>query len=259
MGNRGAVLVTRPSGQSAALCDAVRAKGLMAFSLPLLELQGLPEMPPEALSHLNQLDTYQHLIFISGNAVRFGMEKIRARWSVMPSSIQVYAMGSGSKAALSTYGVTATTASPAMTTESLLSLGSLQAVRRQKVLIVKGVGGRRTLREELSKRGAKVDDLVCYRRLCPQVAAGDIAKKLSSWQIGLILISSGEGLCNLLTLLSPAETTNVCSIALVVPSRRIARMAEEAGFTTVYTAKNASNKAMLEAVERSGLMSETSQ
>ncbi len=259
MGSRGAVLVTRPSGQSAILCDAVRAKGFLAFSQPLLELQGLPELRPEALSHLNHLDTYQHLIFISGNAVRFGMEKILARWPVIPSNIQVYAMGNGSKAALSAYGVTAISASPAMTTESLLSLESLLAVQRQKVLIVKGVGGRVTLREELSKRGAKVDDLVCYRRLCPQVAPGDMAEKLLRWQIGLILISSGEGLCNLLTLLSPTETTNVCSVAVVVPSRRIARMAEEAGFTTVYTAKNASNKAMLEMVERSGLMSETRQ
>jgi len=252
-----AVLVTRPSGQAADLCDALSSRGYKAFSQPLLELRGLPELSPEAQGYINQLDNYQHLIFISGNAVRFGMDKIQAQWPQLPDGIKVYAIGDSTAAMLAEYGVEAISAGPAMTSESLLSLPQLEAVGGQNVLIVKGLGGRSALRETLSKRGALVDELACYQRLCPVLAPGELAKKLSNWKIDLILISSGEGLCNLLTLLSPAETINLYPVPVIVPSRRVARMAEDAGFTRVYTAENASNAAMLDMVEKSSSTSES--
>jgi len=257
MGNKPAVLVTRPSGQAAALCDALRDSGYKACEQPLLELLTLPELSPDAQASIENIDKYQHIIFISGNAVRFGMEQIRARWPQIPGEAQVYAIGESTAAMLHEYGVEAICAGPAMTSESLLSLPQLQAVDRQKILIVKGLGGRTALREVLSERGAAVDDLVCYQRQCPVLAPGELAAKLSNWKIELLLISSGEGLCNLLTLLSPAETINLCTVPVIVPSRRVARMAGDAGFTTVHTAENASNAAMLKMVEHSSLMSES--
>lgn len=264
MGARGAVLVTRPSGQATTLCDALSARGYEAFSQPLLELRGLPELSPEAQGHINSLGNYQHLIFISGNAVRFGMEKILALWPQIPDATQVYAIGDSTAGLLGEYGLKAISAAGAMTSESLLSLPQLslpklQSVDRQNVLIVKGVGGRSTLKEVLSERGAVVDEMACYQRVCPVLAPGELAKKLANWQIELILISSGEGLCNMLTLLSPAETINLYRVSVIVPSRRVARMAEEAGFTRVYTAENASNAAMLDMVEKSSSMSESNQ
>ena len=63
------------------------------------------------------------------------------------------------------------------------------------------------------------------------------------------MISSGEGLSNLLALLSPQETTKFTGITLLVPSDRIARMAQKAGFTRVITAENASDSAMQRALE----------
>ena len=63
------------------------------------------------------------------------------------------------------------------------------------------------------------------------------------------MISSGEGLENLRVLLSPAETTNFKHLCMIVPSLRVARMAREAGFDQVVTAENASDAAMLCALE----------
>jgi uroporphyrinogen-III synthase len=63
------------------------------------------------------------------------------------------------------------------------------------------------------------------------------------------MISSGEGLANLQMLLSVAETTKFNAISLIVPSERVARMAREAGFEQVVTARNASDVAMLRALK----------
>ncbi len=133
--------------------------------------------------------------------------------------------------------------------EGLLALPQLQEISGQRVLIIKGEGGRGAVREELGRRGARVDELACYRRDRPRYAAGEVAAKLSNWHIQVIMISSGEGLANLLTLLSQEETSKFTAIALLVPSQRIAGLAQEAGFKQVITAENASDAAMVRALE----------
>ena len=91
-------------------------------------------------------------------------------------------------------------------------------------------------------------ELACYRRAPPDLACGELARRLSQWDIGVVLISSGEGLANLLALLSPAETTKFRHITLLVPSDRVADQAHQAGFDHVLTAENASDGAMLQAL-----------
>lgn len=256
MGSKPAVLVTRPAGQSATLMDALRARGFSAFEQPLLEIQSLSGPQPQLDRTLAQLDKYQHIIFISGNAVRLGMARILAVWPQLPGDIPVYAIGYSTAEMLRGYALAPISAGEPMTSESLLAVEELQNVAGQRVLIVKGLGGRSTLAEALSLRGAEVEDFACYQRRCPVLEPGELAAKIARWEINLLLISSGEGLCNLLTLLGPAETIKLSAMPLIVPSMRVARMAEDAGFNTVYTADNASNTAMLEMVECSSLMAE---
>ena len=104
------------------------------------------------------------------------------------------------------------------------------------------------LATELTRRGAAVDELACYRRSLPELAAGELAVKLSRWNIDVIMLSSGEGLCNLQLLLSPGGTTKLKHIGLIVPSERVAHLAREAGFEQIVTAENASDTAMLRAL-----------
>jgi uroporphyrinogen-III synthase len=245
------VLVTRPRGQEATLGDALRAAGHEVFHQPLLELEPLAELPPDARRCVMDLDLYQHVIFISGNAVRFGMEWIENYWPQLPVGITWYAVGAKTAAALSECGIRALSPGADMSSEGLLALPDLQSIAGQRVLIVKGEGGREALQEALQSRGAKVDTLPCYRRRCPRLAEGELARRLKGWHIDTILISSGEGLGNLLALLSTEETTNFTGVRLLVPSARVEGMARQAGFSRVVIAANASDDAMLAALEES--------
>jgi uroporphyrinogen-III synthase len=136
-----------------------------------------------------------------------------------------------------------------MSSEGLLALPYLRNVEGQRVLIIKGEGGRDALRTELSQRGALVDELACYRRRVPDVPEGALAQQITQWEIDVIMLSSGESLANLLLLLSPAETTKFKPVGLVVPSERVADMARQAGFEHIVTAANASDTAMLRALQ----------
>lgn len=244
------VLVTRPAGAAAdSLCQAVRASGCAAYQQPLLELQPLDELSPGSRTLLLDLDRYAHIIFISGNAVRFGMGCIEDYWPQLPVGLHWYAIGAATAAQLETFGVHAQTPGKEMTSEGLLELPSLQQIAGERVLVVKGEGGRDTLRRELSGRGAQVDELPCYRRALPDLPPGALARRLAEPPIDTVLVSSGEGLANMQRLLSPAETSNVYHLNIVVPSQRVAAQARDAGFRRVITAENASDAAMVRALE----------
>ena len=250
MRSRVSVLVTRPAGAAAPLCEALSHLGYAAHHQALLELHKLAGNTPEIETCIDSLQCYQHLIFISGNAVHFGMQAILARRQRLPQDLNVYAIGQTTARLLEGFGLSVICAGAEMTSESLLALQPLQQVYGQKILIIKGEGGRTSLRDALSARGAEVDELVCYQRKCPQLPPGDLAAKIAQWHIDVVLLSSGEGFDNMLTLLRPDETINLYAKPLIVPSARVAQMARDAGFTAVHEAKNATNAAMLEMVEQ---------
>ena len=104
------VLVTRPAGEAAdALCAALGAAGYEAFSLPLLELSALPEPTPVQRHMLQDLAHYQHIIFVSSNAVRFGMAWVYDYWPQLPVGINWYAIGDATANSLARYDIKAIT------------------------------------------------------------------------------------------------------------------------------------------------------
>ncbi|MFT4613674.1 MAG: uroporphyrinogen-III synthase [Bacteroidia bacterium] len=244
-----AVLVTRPAGvANDHLCEILAAAGYEASSQPLLELRALAPLPAPARSLVQSLDNYEHVIFISTNAVGFGMLAIENYWPQLPVGLSWYAIGEATATLLQEHGISAITPGSLMTSEGLLAVPQLQAIAGQRVLIVKGEGGREALARTLRDRDATVDELACYQRYCPTLAPGDLARRLQNDNIGAVLLSSGEGLANMRQLLSPAETTKFTSLYLVVPSDRVAKLALEAGFKQIVIAENASDAAMLRAL-----------
>ena len=242
-----AVLVTRPAGQADALCAALTATGFRPVSQPMLELLPLAEPDTASRQCLLHLDGFGHVIFISANAVRFGLDWIDDYWPQLPTGLNWYAIGERTAAMLSARGLAPLTPGDNMTSEGLLGLPTLQPVQGERVLIVRGVGGRETLRETLEARGAHVDSLVCYQRRPVSLSPGALAAVLDREGIELTLLSSGEGLAHFTALLPPGETTKLRELTVVVPSRRVAERAAALGWQRVRVADNATDDAMVEA------------
>lgn len=244
------VLVTRPEGPAAdALCSALRERGYRPLAQPLLMLEPVAELSSAGRDSLRELDRFQHVIFVSGNAVRLGMDRIRLAWPRFPAAPRCYAVGDATAGLLREYGLSPLTPGARMSSEGLLALPELADVAGQRVLIVKGEGGRDALRSELTRRGARVEELVCYRRRPVAPPPQGLAALLREHRVEAVLISSGEGMGRLQELLTPGESSNFETLCLVVPSERVAELARDAGFGRTIVAENASDTAMLRALE----------
>ncbi len=142
-------------------------------------------------------------------------------------------MGPGTARALRAHDLSGIITPPGQDSEALLALPPLQDVAGQRVVIVRGVGGRALLADTLRARGADVHFLECYRRTRPQVDARPL---LAHWQAGgidAVTVTSAETLHNLGALLGEAGRPLLAATPLFAPHEKIAEAARRFGIERV--------------------------
>jgi len=237
------VLVTRPAPQAQGLCRLIEAAGGLPLAFPTVEIR-----PPRDVEAARRLlaGAYDVLIFISRNAVEqavalaSGIEPLRAARRA--------AVGKATAAALQGAGLAPQLVpETGFDSESLLALPALAGMAGQRVLIVRGEGGRALLGQELAARGAVVDYAEVYRRALPDV---DAAARLPEWQqtLGYVTATSDEILDNLLALLPASAHPWLLALPLAVLSERNAVRARALGFTRVAVAPEASDAGLCSAL-----------
>ena len=97
------------------------------------------------------------------------------------------------------------------------------------MLIVRGLGGRETLKQALIKRGAVVDYLEVYKR-SENHWSGEIVTPFEVDKLLATIVYSAESLMIFYRQISDA----VRHLPLLVPSSRVAGIARERGFTRVF-------------------------
>ena len=242
------VLVTRPAGQADRLHDLIAAAGGRPVRLPAIEIHDMPDMQ-RLQQVLMQLDRYDLAVFISVNAVEKTMEYCRflSQW---PAGVKIATVGARSAGALESYGLSVDLVPKhRFNSEALLALPELRDMTGRRVVIFRGNGGRDKLRDTLVERGAEVDYVEVYRRVCPDVDPGSL---LHLWQPGVldvITITSNEILQNLYDMAGAGGQAALCDIPLVVASQRQVVLAETLSFTRQpLVAENAGDEAIVNAL-----------
>ena len=234
------ILLTRSDAQNAAIGARIEAQDIHLLSRPLLRSEALP-LDQAQKNRVLVLDQYDDVFFISKNAVRFGVELLEAYWPQWPNHLRWFAVGRATAQALQDVGISAIYPERA-SSEDLLALKPLQRISNRASLIVRGQGGRETLKEGLQARGVKVDYLEAYQRVVVEYPPADFP----DGDRVVALLYSGEAIAHLQQTVGPAALR----YELIVPSERLQIMAKEMGFAKVELANSQEDDAMLEVLNK---------
>lgn len=224
------IVVTRPAHQADNLCRLITDHGGKVIRFPVLEITE-PPSPLNPSSIRNSLTGAQLVIFISPNAVDYGMKVVESAGGI-PESVKVAAIGQGTAKKLASWKQSVDVfPADKFDSEALLAMDELQQVGGQQVVIFRGVGGREHLADTLRQRGANVEYIECYQRVRPDSDGGELSAALAAESVDAVVVTSNEGLQNLYDMLGPRDQQCLLEVQLFVVSERSRELAQSLGFS----------------------------
>ena len=192
------VMVTRPRGESAALCARLMELGAEVLDQPAIEIGPPADWRPVDAA-LTQLDRYDWLVFSSANGVSYFLDRLFAGGGDARrlGGMKLAAIGPGTAEALAPYGLRADLVPDEFRAEALAEAlvavcqgGGAAGAAPVRFLLVRASRGREVLAERLSAAGASVTQVVAYESC--DVAAADpaIAAALAAGQVDWITVTS---------------------------------------------------------------------
>jgi len=241
------ILVTRPQGQADDLMQSLQQAGFACVHQPLINIVPV-EGDPLLKQHMMNLDLFQTVISVSANASKLALDWIDQYWPQLPVDIEWLAVGPTSAAAFD--GLMLQPKTPELAkTEGMLAMPELQAdtVAGQKILILRGKGGRETLAEVLSVRGAHVEYAELYERCPVPLADGALLSLCEQNKVNVAILTSGDLVKQFIEKLDAPQ--QLASITLVVPSERVADYASSLGASNVALSEGASTQSLLKTLQ----------
>jgi len=224
------IVVTRASDQAAEFCDRLRALGADAVELPVIALEQAVDPGPLDRA-IENLTTYDWLIFTSVNGVRFFLERLdQSQHDLRSLKARICAIGPATRRAIEDLHLKVDLMPEEYVAESLITAFASEDLAGKRILLPRAAVARDVIPTELTKRGAQVDVVEAYRNVVPSnapVRAHGIfsaAKKpdwitftSSSTVKNLLAISGREALEGVRTAsIGPVTSSTLCAHGLKV-------------------------------------------
>lgn len=243
------VLVTRPEPQALPLCRVLAGLGARTLLFPVIDIKPCAERRAIG-ARLAPIEQFNLIIFVSANAVRYGAGLLDEK-----RDLQLAAVGPATARALNQSGYrVAVLPAEGFDTEGLLAHPHLQRLEGQRVLLVKGAGGRELLADELRRRGARVTLAEVYARAPVNPGPADLAAlqaRFTAAEIDVITATSLEIGLHLLEIATPPLRDSFDRVHWLVPSARVAEGLRAHGLRApLLVAASAEDQSLAEALTR---------
>lgn len=217
------VMITRPLLQAKKLAMQLAEQDIDSIIFPTITI--VPMLDQVAVGKtFADLSAYDAVIFISVHAVNHAFDYVSANDL---ATVKVMAIGQATAQALENKSVAVElTAPPPFNSEALLSVMPLTTIANNKILIVRGCGGREFLAKRLRDHGAIVNYAEVYQRLCPDTDPTIAFSQSPDY----IIVTSFTNLKHLFDMTPIRRQQQLLSTPLVVNSHRLAELATEMGF-----------------------------
>ena len=185
-----ALISTRPYEKNIALFKELENENILLLNYPLTEIKALEDYAEFDLI-LSNLNNYQHIIFISTNAVNSFAKRLKNLKIKLPNHIIFSSIGPMTREALENeFNINIHCPKENYDSEHLIKNKIFDDLQDKKVLIIRGTGGRETLKHMLEEKGAKVDYGECYIRNYLKIEQEKLSQELKNCTDIFILISS---------------------------------------------------------------------
>jgi len=235
------VLITRQINQSKKFSSLLNDKNIENIIFPTIYIKNI------SLTKKNLKDIHiaDFIIFTSQNAVS-SIKKDLANIDL--SNKKIAAIGKSTQEYLDDLKVKVDIVPKEdFTSEALLKEIKKNNIINNTVLIIKGIGGRNFLHEEISKNNFVLDDLNVYKRCLPENYSNN--SNFSLKEISHICITSVEILNNFSKIMNDIEQDITKNIIFTCGNERIAEeVIKIYKNNKVVISKNPSNKEMLKAL-----------
>lgn len=165
------IVVTRAADQAGEFCDRLRALGADAIELPVIALE--PPADPAPLERaIENLESYDWLIFTSVNGVRFFLDRLdRSPRDLRSLRARICAIGPATRHAIESLHLKVDLMPEEYVAESLVKTLGQEDLAGKRVLLPRAAVARDVIPAELGKLGAQVDVVEAYRNVVPSDAA----------------------------------------------------------------------------------------
>ena len=228
------LLITRFAPHAQRLADLLNEQGIFSLAQPLLKIE------PVKGSISSFTKSYDDIIAISSNAVEY--TKLN-QWPIAC----YFAVGDATQSLLKKQTKqTVSVPLDSFNSEGLLALAQFQHIKNRSILILRGVGGRELLKEELTSRGAEVDYYESYQRVAIKLPRSTTVHKWQQQAINGAIISSIELLEQLIIVVPSEHQEWLKSLSIFAASKRILEHANALGFLKTHLLPSISNQKIID-------------
>ena len=224
-------MITRTHEQSGDFSARLKKLGAEVIEFPAIEI-----VPPTRWKELDQaieqLKSYDWMIFTSANGVNFFWQRLKERGKSLhlPPSLKVCAIGPTTAHQLKRQGVSVPYVPKEFIAESILDGFKKVQMEGKRILLARAKKARDVLPKGLRKMGAEVDVVEVYRTVRPKGGSKRMKKLLTEEKIDVITFTSSSTVSHFADLLKKEDLKNlVKGIAIACIGPVTARTAKERG------------------------------
>jgi uroporphyrinogen III methyltransferase/synthase len=224
------ILITRAREQSGEFATRLKKLGAEAIEFPTIEIVQ-PLRWKELDQAIDQLKSYDWIIFTSANGVNFFCQRLREKGKYrLPSSLKLCAIGPATANQLKEKKISVDYMPKEFIAEAILKGFEKMAIRGKRILLARAKKARDVLPKGLRKMGAEVDVVEVYRTVRPKGGSKKLKQLIADGKTDVITFTSSSTVNHFAELLKKEDLKKwLKGIAIACIGPVTAKTAEEWG------------------------------
>lgn len=204
------IVITRARAQASGLVSQLTRLGAHCIELPTIQIT-----PPKDIQVLKtaieQISGYDWLVFTSVNGVKFFFDTLFDMGQDVRSlgHLKFACIGPVTKERLRDYGIISDILPETYRAESVIKAFSAISLADKKILLPRAKVARTILPEELTKMGARVDEVAAYETQLNPGGKQELVSLLENNEIDVVTFTSSSTVSNFMSLLDDKDTKSL--------------------------------------------------